>query len=85
MSATTVRLPEEKLRNIRVIAGYENRPVSKIFEEFADEYIGRHRETLELAGIPGFMDTCRKGVEEIRSGGGKDIKDLEKPPGTSNS
>ena len=76
MSATTVRLPEDKLRNIRVIAGYENRPMSKIFEELADEYIERHMETLELAGIPGFVDTCRNGLEEIRRGGGKDLNDL---------
>ncbi len=75
MSAATTGLPEEKLRHIRVIAGYENRPMSKIFEELA-EYIERHRETLELAEIPGFMDTCREGVEEIRNGGGKDIEDL---------
>jgi len=56
MGTTTLRLPEEKLRLIRAIAGYENRPLSKIFEELVDEYIERHRETLELVGIPGFEE-----------------------------
>ena len=59
MSATTLRLPEKKLKLIRAIAGYENRPLSKIFEELADEYIDRHRETLELLRIPGFVEECQ--------------------------
>lgn len=77
MSATKLRLPEEKLRLIRAIAGYENRPLSKIFEELVDEYIERHRETLELIGIPGFVEECKRGLEEVKKGGGKDISELE--------
>lgn len=76
MGATTLRLPEEKLKLIRAIAGYENRPLSKIFEELADEYIRRHRETLELLAIPGFAEECKKGLEEIRQGGGKHLDEL---------
>ena len=76
MGATTLRLPDEKLRLIRAIAGYENRPLSKIFEELVDEYVERHRETLELIGIPGFIEECRKGLEEIKNRGGKDINEL---------
>ena len=34
-TATTLRLPEEKLRLVRAIAGYENRTLSDIFEELA--------------------------------------------------
>jgi hypothetical protein len=77
MGATTLRLPEEKLRLIRAIAGYENRPLSKIFEELVDEYIERHRETLELVGILGFVEECKRGLEEVKKGGGKDISELE--------
>jgi hypothetical protein len=76
MNATTLRLPEKKLKLIRAIAGYENRPLSKIFEELADEYIDRHRETLELLRIPGFVEECQKGLEEIREGGGKNLNEL---------
>lgn len=77
MGATTLRLSDEKLRLLRAIAGYENRPLSKIFEEFVDDYIERHRETLELIGIPNFIEECKKGLEEIKEGGGKDINELD--------
>jgi len=76
MGATTLRLPDKKLRLVRAIAGYENRPLSKIFEELVDEYVDRHRETLELIGIPGFAEECRRGLEEIKNSGGKDINEL---------
>ncbi|MCI0454004.1 MAG: hypothetical protein L0Y68_03285 [Candidatus Dadabacteria bacterium] len=77
MGATTLRLPEEKLKLIRAIAGYENKPLSKIFEELVDDYIERHKETLELLSIPGFIEECREGLEDIRKGAGKDINELE--------
>ena len=76
MGATTLRLSDERLRLIRAIAGYENRPLSKIFEELVDEYVERHRETLELIGIPGFVEECKRGLEEIKNSGGKDINEL---------
>lgn len=75
--ATTLRLPEDRLKVIRAIAGYENRSLTDIFTELTDEYIARHRETLELLAIPGFVEECREGLEEIRSGGGKSLGDLD--------
>ncbi len=77
MGATTLRLSDDKLRLIRAIAGYENRPLSKIFDELVSEYIERHRETLELIGIPNFIDECKKGLKEVKEGGGKDLDELE--------
>ncbi len=76
MGVTTLRLPDEKLRLIRAISGYENIPLSKIFEELVDEYVKRHRESLELIGVPGFVEECKKGLEEIKRSGGKDINEL---------
>ncbi len=75
--ATTLRLPEDRLKVIRAIAGYENRSLTDIFTELTDEYIARHRETLELLAIPGFVEECKEGLEEIRSGGGKTLGDLD--------
>ena len=75
--ATTLRLPEEKLRLIRAIAGYENRSLADIYEEMTVEYIERHRETLALLAIPGFLDECIEGMEEIKAGGGKDLSELD--------
>jgi predicted DNA-binding protein len=74
--ATTLRLPEERLRLLKAIAGYEDRTLTKIFDELAEEYIERHRETLELLRIPGFLEECREGLEEIKSGGGKPLDEL---------
>jgi predicted transcriptional regulator len=77
MGATTLRLSDDKLRLIRAIAGYENRPLSKIFDELVSEYIERHRETLGLIGIPNFVDECKEGLKEVKEGGGKDLNELE--------
>lgn len=76
--ATTLRLPEDRLKLIRAIAGYENRSLTDIYCELTDEYIARHRETMELLGIRGFADECREGLAEISSGKGKSLLDLER-------
>lgn len=73
---TTLRLPEERLRVIRAIAGYENRSLTDIYTELTDEYIARHKETLELLQIPGFLEECKKGLEEIKTGKGKKLSAL---------
>lgn len=74
--ATTLRLPEERLKIIRAIAGYENRSLVDIFTEMTDEYIARHRETLELLKIPNFLEECREGLGEIKAGKGKSLRAL---------
>ncbi len=75
--ATTLRLPEDKLKLIRAIAGYENRSLMDIFTELTDEYIKRHRETMELLGIPNFLEECGNGLDEIKAGGGKNLVELD--------
>jgi hypothetical protein len=75
--ATTLRLPEEELRLMRAIAGYENRTLADIFSELAREYIERHKETMELLNIPGFVEEYRAGIKEIREGGGKNVEELD--------
>lgn len=77
ISTTTLRISEDKLKLIRAIAGYENRPLSEIFSELAEEYIERNRETFELLNIPGFANECKKGLTEIKNGGGKTLNELD--------
>lgn len=49
---------------------YEDRPLSKIFEELVDEYVDRHRETLELIGIPSLpLPKCFFLIKFIREWG----------------
>ena len=74
VTTTTVRLPEEKLKLTKAIAGYEGCSLSKVFEALVDEYIAMHRETMELLGIPGFEAECLRGLEEIKKGKGKRLE-----------
>ncbi len=74
---TTVRLSEEKARLLRAIAGYEGKRINDIINELIDEYINRHRETLELISIPNFLEECREGLEEIKRGRGKELSELD--------
>ncbi|MDD5090285.1 MAG: hypothetical protein PHQ23_05145 [Candidatus Wallbacteria bacterium] len=76
-NATTIRLPDDRLRLIRAIAGYEGRTLSDIFTELLDEYIERHNETMELLHLPGFAQECLEGLDEIKKGKGKSIFGLE--------
>jgi hypothetical protein len=77
MRATTLRMPEQKLKLLKAIAGYEGTSMGKILEQMTDEYILRHRETMDLLHIPGFVRECRAGYEEIKSGGGKRLDELD--------
>lgn len=76
MKMTTVRLPEEKMKLIKAIAGYEGKSLSKIFNTMAEEYISRHMETMELLKIPDFHSECAEGLEEIKQGKGKNLREL---------
>ncbi len=75
--ATTIRLDEEKARLLRALAGYEGRKINDILNELIDEYIERHKETLELLSIPNFLQECKNGLEEIKKGGGKTLNELD--------
>ena len=77
MRTTTVRLPEEKLKMLKAIAGYEGGSLSKIFEQLSNEYIMRHMETMELLKIPDFYEECIEGLEEIKKGKGKNLNEME--------
>jgi hypothetical protein len=77
MRTTTLRLPEQKLKLLKAIAGFEGSSMSKILEQMTDEYILRHRETMDLLSIPGFVQECRSGYEEVKAGGGKRLDELD--------
>jgi hypothetical protein len=76
-TGTTIRIPDHKLRMIRAIAGYENRSLAAIFSELAEEYIARHKETMELLSIPGLLEESREGLKEIKAGGGKTLDEMD--------
>lgn len=78
MSTATVRIPEEKKDILKIIASVEKKEMKEILSELIDEYIERHRETLELLARPEWVEAIKKGKEEVVKGiKGKRLDDLE--------
>lgn len=78
MSTATIRIPEEKRNILKAISSMENKKLNEVVVEMIDEYIERHKETLELLSIPGFYDTLMESSEEFKKGNGEKIKDARK-------
>ena len=56
----------------------ERRDLKDILSELIDEYIDRHKETLELLSKPEWVDIIRKGKKEIKDDvRGKSLDELE--------
>jgi predicted CopG family antitoxin len=78
MSTATVRIPEDKRDTLKIIASIEKRELKEILSELIDEYIERHKETLELLSKPEWVETIKKGKGEVAQGAkGKGIDELE--------
>lgn len=78
MGTATVRIPEEKRDLLRIIAGVERTEMKEILSELIDEYVERHRETLELLSRPEWVDVIRRGRAEVEAGvKGKGLDELE--------
>jgi hypothetical protein len=52
MSTATVRIPEDKRDTLKIIASIEKREPKEIVSELIDDYVERHKETLELLSTP---------------------------------
>ncbi len=65
MSTATVRIPEEKRNLLKVIASLEGRKMREILSELVDEYISRHRETLDLLSRPEWVEAIEQGKLEV--------------------
>lgn len=77
MATATVRIPAEKRDILRVIAGIERTEMKEILSELIDEYIERHRETLDLLSRPEWVDLIGRGKEEVDQGvKGKSLDEL---------
>jgi hypothetical protein len=77
MATATVRIPEEKRDVLRIIAGIEKTEMKEILTELIDEYIERHRETLDLLSRPEWIEIITQGKDEVeRHAPGKSLDDL---------
>ena len=68
MSTATLRISEEKRDLLKIIASVERREMKDIIAELIDEYVERHRETLELLSRPEWVEEIRQGKSEIGRG-----------------
>jgi len=75
MNTATIRIPEEKKNVLKAISSLENKKLNEIVVELIDEYIERHKETLELISIPGLYEDLMKSSKEFRKKRGAIIED----------
>lgn len=68
MKTVNVRIPEEKRDTLKIIASLEKRDMKDIISELVDQYIERHKETLEILSNPEWVDMIKKGKKEIDEG-----------------
>lgn len=66
MTTATLRIPQEKRDLLKIIASVEKREMQDIVGELIDEYVERHRETLDLLSRPEWVDAIRRGKIEVQ-------------------
>jgi len=77
MATATVRIPAEKRDVLRIIAGVEKTEMKEILSELIDEYIERHKETLNLLSRPEWVEIITRGKQEVENGiKGKSLAEL---------
>ncbi len=79
MPTTTVRIPEEKRDILKIVASVEKRDIKDILTELIDEYLERHKETLEILSRPDWVEAINKGLKASEKG--KTIKWRKKKSG----
>ena len=78
MATATVRIPTEKRDILKVIASLEKREMQEILSDLIDEYIERHKETLELLSKPEWIEAIEQGKADVARGKkGKSLDELE--------
>lgn len=68
MTTTTVRIPEEKRDLLKIVASIEKREIKEILSDLIDEYLERHKETLEILSRPDWMETINQGLKASQKG-----------------
>ncbi len=68
MPTATVRIPEEKRDILKIIATIEKTDIKEILSELIDEYILRHKETLDLLSRPEWVEAIAQGKEQVEKG-----------------
>lgn len=78
MKTATVRIPEDRRDVLKVIATIEKREMKDILSDLVDDYIERHRETLDLLSNPDWVKKIERGKREVLQNiKGKSLNELE--------
>lgn len=68
MATTTVRIDEEHRDTLKIIASVEKRDMKELLSELIDDYIERHKETLEILARPDWQTAINEGVAAADNG-----------------
>jgi predicted transcriptional regulator len=68
MLTTTVRIPTDKRDLLKIIASAEKRDIKDILTQIIDEYLDRHKETLEILSRPDWINTIEEGLKASERG-----------------
>jgi predicted CopG family antitoxin len=78
VKTATVRIPEDKRDVLKVVATIEKREMKDILSDLVDDYIERHRETLDLLSNPDWVKKIEQGKREVLQNiKGKSLNELE--------
>lgn len=78
MNTSTIRIPEEKKNILKAISSMENRKINEVIVELIDEYIERHKESLDLLSIPGFYEELIDSSKQFKRTQGVTVEDARK-------
>jgi predicted transcriptional regulator len=78
VKTATVRIPEDRRDVLKIIATVEKREMKDILADLVDDYIERHRETLDLLSNPDWVKKIEQGKREVLQNiKGKSLNELE--------
>lgn len=66
MNTATIRIPEDKKNLLKAISSLENKKMNEIIVDLIDEYVERHKESMELLAVPGLYDQIRRASKEFK-------------------
>jgi len=81
MNTATIRIPEDKKNMLKAISSLENKKMNDIIVDLIDDYIERHRETLDLLAIPGLYEKIMVASKEFREKKTVALKNVRKKVG----
>lgn len=81
MNTATIRIPEDKKNLLKAISSLENKKMNEIIVDMIDEYIERHRETMELLAVPGLFEDVMKASREFKEKKTVSLKNARKKLG----